>query len=75
MSFYETILERTQAGQARARAVGKHTGRPPSATPAQREVIRKRLNAGETVTAVAKAFGVSRATVISLRDATPDLIV
>jgi DNA invertase Pin-like site-specific DNA recombinase len=64
----ELIIERTQAGQALARAQDKHMGRPPSTTPEQRSVMRRRLHAGETVTAVAKDFAVSRATVISIRD-------
>jgi DNA invertase Pin-like site-specific DNA recombinase len=65
----DLIIERTQARQARARVQGKHMGRPPSTTPQQRSVMRKRLRTGETVTAVAKDFAVSRATIISIRDA------
>lgn len=63
----DLIIERTQAGQARARAEGKHMGRPPSTNAEQREIIRRRLDAGETVSAVAKDFAVSRATIISIR--------
>ena len=63
----ELIVERTLAGQARARAAGKHMGRPPKTDDKQRRVIRSRLSAGETVTAVARDFGVSRATVIGIR--------
>ena len=63
------IIERTQAGQARARAEGKHMGRPAKTTQAQRDVIRKALTTGSTVTSMAAQFKVSRATVISIRDA------
>ena len=63
----DLIIERTQAGQARARAEGKHMGRPPCTNAEQREIIRRRLDAGETVSAVAKDFAVSRATIISIR--------
>lgn len=65
----DLIIERTQAGQARARAEGKHMGRPAKTTPAQREAIRKALEAGATVTSVAAEYGVSRGTIISIRDA------
>ncbi len=64
----DLIVERTQAGQARPRAGGKHKGRPASTSSEQREVVRRRLEAGDTVTAVAKDFNVSRVTIISIRD-------
>jgi putative DNA-invertase from lambdoid prophage Rac len=65
----DLIIERTQAGQARARAEGKHMGRPAKTSPAQREAIRKALDNGATVTGVAAEYGVSRGTIISIRDA------
>jgi len=61
------IIERTQAGQARARAAGKHMGRPPKTTEKQRAEIRKQLGSGATVSAVARQYGISRATVIAIR--------
>ena len=64
----ELIIERTRAGQDRARAAGTHMGRPPKTTEAQRQIIRARLVKGETVTAVARDFKVSRATVLTVRD-------
>jgi putative DNA-invertase from lambdoid prophage Rac len=64
----ELIVERTRAGQARARAAGTHMGRPAKTTETQRRTIRSRLKSGQTVSAVARDFKVSRATVISIRD-------
>lgn len=64
----DLIIERTQAGQARARAEGKHMGRPAKTTETQRLVIRKALGAGATVTSMADKFKVSRATIIGIRD-------
>lgn len=64
----ELIIERTQAGQARAREAGTHMGRPAKTTEAQRAVIRKTLEQGATVTSMAEKFKVSRATIISIRD-------
>ncbi|MEN9890477.1 MAG: hypothetical protein RLY78_772 [Pseudomonadota bacterium] len=66
----DLIIERTQAGQARARAEGKHMGRPSKTTQAQQEAIRQALAGGATVTSMAAQYGVSRATVISIRDST-----
>ena len=65
----ELIVERTRAGQARARAAGTHMGRPPKTTEEQRRAIRSRLAKGQTVSAVARDFELSRATVIGIREA------
>jgi putative DNA-invertase from lambdoid prophage Rac len=65
----ELIIERTRAGQERARSEGKHMGRPAKTTEDQRQTIRTRLVRGESVSAVARDFKVSRATVIAVRDA------
>ena len=68
----DLIIERTQAGQARARAEGIHMGRPSKTSLEQREGVRKALREGATVTSQAKKFGVSRATVIAIRDSEAD---
>lgn len=65
----DLIIERTQAGQARARAEGKHMGRPSKTTANERRLIVQRLVGGESVSSVARAFKVSRGTVINIRDA------
>jgi putative DNA-invertase from lambdoid prophage Rac len=67
----ELIIERTLAGQARARAAGTHMGRPTKTTDEQRKSIRSRLGAGQTVSAVARDYKLSRATVMGIRDAAP----
>ena len=64
----DLIIERTQVGQARARAAGTHTGRPSKTTEEQRNTIRVALRKGATVTSMADQFKVSRATIISIRD-------
>jgi putative DNA-invertase from lambdoid prophage Rac len=66
----DLIIERTQAGQARARAAGTHMGRPSKTSPEQRRVIRQALGAGATVSSLATSYQVSRATIISIRDKT-----
>jgi putative DNA-invertase from lambdoid prophage Rac len=62
------IVERTQAGLIRAKAEGKKLGRPAKTSEQDRAVIRQRLTEGATVSQVARDFGVSRATVIGVRD-------
>jgi putative DNA-invertase from lambdoid prophage Rac len=43
-------------------------GRPAKTTDEQRQTIRKRLPSGQTVSAVARDFKISRATVMTIRD-------
>ena len=64
----DLIIERTQAGQARARAAGTHMGRPSKTTPDQQRAIRKALAAGATVSSMAASYQVSRATIFAIRD-------
>lgn len=65
----DLIIERTQAGQARARAAGTHMGAPAKTTAAERKTILKALQGGSTVTSLAAQFKVSRATIINIRTA------
>ena len=64
----DLIIERTQAGQARARAAGTHMGRPSKTTPDQQCAIREALAAGATVSSMAASYQVSRATIVAIRD-------
>lgn len=66
----DLIIERTQAGQARARAAGTHMGRPSKTSPEQQHAIRQALSTGATVSSMAVNYQVSRATIIAIRDAT-----
>ena len=63
----DLLVERTQAGLARARAEGKRLGRPCKTTEAQRLEIRDLLAQGKSVSEVARTYGVSRANVIGIR--------
>lgn len=64
----DLLVERTQAGLARAKAEGKQLGRPSKTTEEDRKAIWTQLSAGVTVSQVARDFDVSRATIISIRD-------
>ena len=59
----DLLIERTQAGLARARAEGKTLGRRPSLTERQRAEIRRKVNRGETIAQLARDFGVARGTI------------
>lgn len=59
----DLIIERTHAGLARARAEGKHMGRPPALTKKQQETARADLAAGASISATARKFGVTRPTI------------
>lgn len=63
----DLLVERTQAGLQRAKAEGKTLGRPSKTTPEQRAEILHRLGAGESVSAVARFYSVSRANIIGIR--------
>ena len=63
----DLLVERTQAGLARARAEGKQPGRPARLSAAEKEAVRARLAGGESVSAIARDLGVDRAIIIRAR--------
>ena len=67
----DLLIERTQAGLARARAAGRKLGRPASLSPEQRQDVARRLDQGATISALARAFKTSRQTIMRVRDAMP----
>lgn len=62
----DLIVERTQAGLARAKAEGKTLGRPAKTTPEQRQAMVQGYANKQSVSALAKLYGVSRATVLAI---------
>jgi putative DNA-invertase from lambdoid prophage Rac len=60
----DLLVERTQSGLARARRDGKVLGRPTVLSDADRSSVRARLAGGETVSAIARDLGTSRATIM-----------
>jgi putative DNA-invertase from lambdoid prophage Rac len=65
----DLLIERTNAGLARAKSEGKLLGRPSALTAKQQYEVKARLAAGESVAAVAREFGTSRQTVMRVRGA------
>lgn len=62
----DLLIERTQSGLARAKAEGKTLGRPTRTTPEQRAAIVKRHQAKESISSLAKEYGISRASVMRI---------
>ena len=64
----DLLIERTQAGLARAKSEGKALGRPPALSGEQQEFVRQRLANGESVSAIARDIKTSRQTIMRARD-------
>ena len=67
----DLLIERTQAGLARAKAAGRKLGRPESLSPEQRQDVARRLDQGVTISTLAREFKTSRQTIMRVRDAVP----
>jgi putative DNA-invertase from lambdoid prophage Rac len=65
----DLLIERTQAGLSRAVSQGKTLGRPSSLTKAQAGEVLKRLDAGDSVAAIARVYRTSRQSIMRIRDA------
>jgi len=59
----DLLVERTQAGLARAKAQGKKLGRPSSLTAEQKALIHDRRKLGHSLGSLSKEFGVSRSAI------------
>lgn len=62
------LLERQREGIAIAKAKGVYKGRVPSLDEEQAEAVAQRLLEGESASALAREYGVSRATVYNLKE-------
>ncbi len=63
----DLLVERTQAGLSRARSTGTTLGRPASLNDDQKRQIVARLDAGSSVSALAREYQTSRQTIIRAR--------
>ena len=62
----DLIVERTQAGLARAKAEGKVLGRPAKTTPAQKKAMIEGFAGGQSISALSRLYAVSRSTVLTV---------
>ncbi|WP_230950838.1 helix-turn-helix domain-containing protein, partial [Burkholderia cepacia] len=65
----DLLIERTQAGIARAKAEGKAMGRPSALSKQQQDEVRQQLSQGASVASLAKSYGTSRQTIMRVREA------
>ena len=65
----DLLVERTQAGLARAKAEGKTRGRPGALSHDQRGDVIRRLDDGASVSALAREYATSRQTILRARNA------
>ncbi|MDQ2822085.1 MAG: recombinase family protein [Pseudomonadota bacterium] len=70
----DMLVERTQSGLARAKAQGKTLGRPASTTTEQRALMMKHHQAGESISALARAHNISRASVMRIVKPIPETL-
>ena len=63
----DLLIERTQAGLTRAKAEGKKLGRPSKITPEQRSDILRSVAEGASISALARKYAVSRATIAGVK--------
>jgi putative DNA-invertase from lambdoid prophage Rac len=59
----DLLIERTQSGLKRAKDQGRVLGRPPVLTPVQQAEVRERRALGVSLGAIAKEFGVTKASI------------
>ena len=64
----DLLIERTQAGIARARAEGKTLGRPPALTEVQQVEAMQRLTAGESIAKVARDYNRTHQSIMRVRE-------
>ena len=64
----DLLIERTQSGLSRAKSQGKTLGRKALLSAKDKEVVRSKLEAGSSISAVAKAHGVSRLTIMRAKN-------
>lgn len=64
----DLLIERTQAGLQRTKAQGTILGRPSTLTPEAKASVRKALEAGESVSSIAKKHNTSRQTIMRVRE-------
>ena len=66
----DLLIERTQSGLTRAKSQGKKLGRPSSLEANEIKLVEQGLAQGETVAALARAYGTSRQSIMRIRQAT-----
>ncbi|MFM0030266.1 recombinase family protein [Paraburkholderia madseniana] len=67
----DLLIERTNAGIARAKAEGKPMGRPSALSERHRAEVLQKIGEGMSVASIAKEYGTSRQTIMRIRATAP----
>lgn len=67
----DLLIERTNAGIARAKASGKRFGRPPALNEEQKQAVLLRIDEGASISAIAREFETTRQTILRVKAARP----
>lgn len=67
----DLLLERTHSGIARAKAAGKRFGRPSVLNEEQKTTVIARINAGISISAIAREFNTTRQTILRVKTGQP----
>ena len=63
----DLLIERTQSGLSRAKSQGKKLGRPSAFSTEEQQLVREKIENGDTVSAIAREFNTSRQTIMRIR--------
>ncbi len=67
----DLLIERTHSGLARARAAGKRFGRPPALNDEQKKAVLERIDAGASISSIARDFDTTRQTILRVKASRP----
>lgn len=67
----DLLIERTHSGLARARAAGKRFGRPPALSDEQKQAVLERIDAGASISSIARDFDTTRQTILRVKASRP----
>ncbi|WP_187484931.1 recombinase family protein [Pantoea agglomerans] len=67
----DLLIERTHSGLAHARAAGKRFGRPPALSDEQKQAVLERIDAGASISSIARDFDTTRQTILRVKASRP----
>jgi putative DNA-invertase from lambdoid prophage Rac len=65
---HDLLIVRTQSGIIRAKVAGKQFGRPPALSKEERAAVIERLDAGASISEIARKFKTTRQTIMPVRE-------
>ncbi|BBG61869.1 resolvase (plasmid) [Providencia rustigianii] len=64
----DLLIERTPAGIVRAKCEGKRFGRPPILNDEQKQIVREHIQAGISISAIAREFNTTKQTILRVKE-------